>query len=845
MVRRYAEYGLSRLAIIFHDWQRCGYDQGLPDHHPANPALGTGEEMAAFVAEARRAGMLVALHENYTDMYPDNRPDYPSPLCDESAIARDPQGRFKLGWYHPFTQQQAFVIGAHRMIDFSRLESADVARDYAPNAAYLDVSTGWSPGRAIDHDAAHGAPPTLAFAFAEHLALFHSIRDQYGGPLLGEGGEGAGRFDSFFAGAVDAVERQTERRRFARVIPDFEILCVRPLMLNHGMGYYSRYFVSYGQTTPDVAEVDLDQYRASEIAFAHAGFLGDSIGGVADWMSLHAPEYWLLQALQTRYGGAPYLGASVESQGSFISLGQALRDELDLARARLRLQYQDLTVFINRDHGDFRASGLADFSWRQGEGGWEYLEDAGAGLRPLAWDPVEARWRGARPFSILGSAYAHPDGGAVVRQWNVPADAAIEVRVSVEDLDRSCGDGVRARLLHNQVEAWSCDLPGDVARACPAGMVSLAAGAGDTLALRIEQKADNYCDSTSYEFEVRYSDGQSHDWTVQTGAGELVLPPSGFWAESESGDFRAGTIRFGGALGTIVDLVQSGGYDYARSRDGRFRTLGALACDGAVARVSGAFGRDLHGQALTRAEAGALRVLELSRRSDLNLRFFDRQRAVIIARGIEGADTVDVRWGDLPDAWRRALDSGAARLRRAPCDFAGNAQEPEADIARDLSGAVLLPGLVEGQHYLIRLVSACGDGVCEVAAGEDCQTCPQDCPTSAGQVCCAGEVFFGDCCADSDCGAGRSCADHRCQGGSDGGEDGTDAHDGDGGGMDAGRDAGDQGLDGDVDGGDNGNGDRPGADSGCGCQMATPASWLAGMLGLLAAIRRKQLSLFC
>ncbi|NMB77149.1 MAG: hypothetical protein GYA21_18730, partial [Myxococcales bacterium] len=775
MVRRYAEYGLTRLAIIFHDWQRHGYDQGLPDHHPANPALGTGEEMAAFGAEARSAGMLLALHENYTDMYPDNPPDYPSPLYDESAIALDPQGQKKLGWYHPYTHQQAFVIAASRMIDFSRLESGDIARDYAPSAAYLDVSTGWSPGRAIDHSSAHGHPPTLAAAFAEHVALYDFLRGLYRGPLLGEGGEGPARFDTFFAGAVDAVERQTERRRFARVNPEFELLCVRPRMLNHGLGYYSRYFAPFGQETPNVAAADLDQYRASEIAFGHAGFLGDSIDAVPDWLSLHAPEYWLLAALQARYTEAPLLEVQYHNGNAFVSLEDALRSGLDLSRARLRLDYQDLTVFVNRDGDTFAANSQADFSHRQGEAGFEYLEDAGAGPQPLVWDPLGGRWRGARPFSILGPAYAHPDGGAVLLRWTAPADVNLEVHASVQDLDLSCGDGVLARLLIDSVEAWSCDLPGDVEEACPPATLSLAVRAGDALTLRIEQKSNNYCDSTGYEFEARFLDTANHDWSVQTLGGTVTLPPSGFVAEDGSGDLVAGTMRLPEAAGAIADFAHAGDYDYARSRDGVLRTLGALTCDGAIARLNGAFGHDLHGQALTRADAGTLCLLELSHRADVNLRFLDRQRAVVTARRVEGADTVALRWGDLPEAWAQALDAGVASLRLSMCDFEGNPQPGGVEIGRDPSGVAILPELFDGQHYLVWLVSNCGNGSCETGAGEDCLTCPADCPTGAQEVCCGGDIFTGDCCADTDCNPAQTCHEHQCQGGSDGEPDAADA----------------------------------------------------------------------
>src|SRR5262249_3045212 len=157
-------------------------------------------------------------------------------------------------------------------------------------------------------------------------------------------------FDTAFAGFVDGVERQIEGRSRAPVAADFELLAVRPRMLNHGMGYYGRYFTDVGQAIPSLADADLDQYRASEIAFGHGGFLGDQIAGVTNWMRLHAPEYWLMQALQSRYADAPLASAVYDVGGVPRDLESAIRQGADLDRARLTLVYDGgPTVRVNRD----------------------------------------------------------------------------------------------------------------------------------------------------------------------------------------------------------------------------------------------------------------------------------------------------------------------------------------------------------------------------------------------------------------------------------------------------------------------------------------------------------------
>ena len=54
----------------------------------------------------------------------------------------------------------------------------------------------------------------------------------------------------------------------------------------------------------------------------------------------------------------------------------------------------------------------------------------------------------------------------------------------------------------------------------------------------------------------------------------------------------------------------------------------------------------------------------------------------------------------------------------------------------------------------------CGDGVCE--GGENCGTCPADCPIGAGQICCSGILYSGDCCGNSDCTLPETCNNHIC-----------------------------------------------------------------------------------
>ncbi len=55
---------------------------------------------------------------------------------------------------------------------------------------------------------------------------------------------------------------------------------------------------------------------------------------------------------------------------------------------------------------------------------------------------------------------------------------------------------------------------------------------------------------------------------------------------------------------------------------------------------------------------------------------------------------------------------------------------------------------------------ACGDSICN--SNEDCSSCPSDCPTASGKVCCSGTQYTGNCCSSSDCSPGQTCSSYSC-----------------------------------------------------------------------------------
>ena len=81
----------------------------------------------------------------------------------------------------------------------------------------------------------------------------------------------------YWAGRCDGVEAQVDGGEDHAPLLDFDLLKIHPQMVNHGMGYYERWFRNgyqhhWGRDTGTMEQID--KYRAQELAYGHAGFVG-------------------------------------------------------------------------------------------------------------------------------------------------------------------------------------------------------------------------------------------------------------------------------------------------------------------------------------------------------------------------------------------------------------------------------------------------------------------------------------------------------------------------------------------------------------------------------------------
>ena len=223
-------------------------------------------------------------------------------------------------------------------------------------AAYLDVHTCGPPWHQLDHEAGQ---PMAAMALAKmkfDTQLFQFMRDTHGGPLFGEG---CNHF--YWAGRCDGVEAQVSGGEEHTPLLDFDLLKLHPQMVNHGMGYYERWYrrgyeCQWGRDAG--ATQQIDKYRAQEVAYGHAGFVGSPQTDNVAWI---AREHHLVHPVQRLYGTSKPVEIRYEVDGQMVSASAAL---VAGETSRQQIRYQSgLRLWVNWRNEPWRVEGRVLPQW--------------------------------------------------------------------------------------------------------------------------------------------------------------------------------------------------------------------------------------------------------------------------------------------------------------------------------------------------------------------------------------------------------------------------------------------------------------------------------------------------
>jgi Family of unknown function (DUF5696) len=328
------DYGISNCLGIIHVWQHFGYDNGLPQHYPANDSLGGGSALEAAMAQGKQNGCLMAVHENYLDYYP----DYPG--FTRSAVALNSDGSELDGWLNA-SGIQAYSTKPSWMLRNAWRQSPSIHQAYGTNADYLDVHSAAPISSHGDMDARQTGAAMLSTWTNANEMLWAYERQTHAGPVLGEGLD-----HWYYSGFLDGVEAQLGAGNVPMnsdaglpLFVDFDLLRIHPLQVNHGMGYYSRWTKS---ASGAMTATQMDAHRMQEIAFGHAPFLGDGT-----WNSVPQAlvESNLIAPVAKSYGTASVSSIQYRVNGGWTSSSTAAQSG---AFSQAQVAYENgLTIVAN------------------------------------------------------------------------------------------------------------------------------------------------------------------------------------------------------------------------------------------------------------------------------------------------------------------------------------------------------------------------------------------------------------------------------------------------------------------------------------------------------------------
>jgi hypothetical protein len=267
-LRRSFRYGLTDSTVVWHNWQRWGYDYRLPDIWPPNPRMGTPEEFRSLADACREADVLFAPHDNYIDMYPD------AEGFSYDEIAFTSGGRPVKAWFNKGRGAQSYRFRADRVRPYLDRNVRLIREGAHPSAFFIDV---WSSIRPYPYWTREGEFFDELFTRQVWGDAFAWIRTELGGdaPQISESGHD--QLIGYLDGAqtnhlrVDATPPAPTwsvwnvRCRDAERVPWFDAAHHDRFVL-HGAGYGNRYA---GGLDARLHGILSDDYVTTEVLTGH------------------------------------------------------------------------------------------------------------------------------------------------------------------------------------------------------------------------------------------------------------------------------------------------------------------------------------------------------------------------------------------------------------------------------------------------------------------------------------------------------------------------------------------------------------------------------------------------
>ncbi|MCS7225182.1 MAG: DUF5696 domain-containing protein [Armatimonadetes bacterium] len=332
-LKRSFAYGCTESVVIYHNWQRFGYDYRLPDIFPPNPQYGSLSDFQYLAQTCRQRGVLFALHDNYIDFYPDAEGFSYDKICFTEG------GEPVRAWFNSLRGAQSYRWRPDSFQPFMERNLKAIRESIAPTAYFVDV---FSSIRAFDWWTRDGQFHDFVETQRLWGEAFRWIRDFLkGAPQISESGcdwligwlDGATanhlRVDPTMPNiwSVWRIPCQDAER-----IPWFDFAHRHRFVL-HGAGYSDRY---QGGLSYSEHGIYSDDYIVTEVLTGHPAMVRDPFSSQA------IRKYWLLSDLMKALALVPM------SNVEFVD-GDIHRQKITYANGAV--------LWVNRSGRDWKVNG--------------------------------------------------------------------------------------------------------------------------------------------------------------------------------------------------------------------------------------------------------------------------------------------------------------------------------------------------------------------------------------------------------------------------------------------------------------------------------------------------------
>jgi len=409
------QYGLTDAAVVWHNWQRWGYDYRLPDIWPPNPAGGTLEDFRSIARVCAENGVLFAPHDNYIDFYPDAE----GFSYDRIVFRRD--GTPYKAWFMGARKAQSYRWRPDQVQPVLERNLRLIRDGLDPSAYFIDVWSSMGPYDYWTRDGIFHDRVSTRNAWGEAFAW---IREFLGGaPQISEAGHD--QLIGWLDGAqTNHLRVDSEDRSFvihlhckdSERIPWFDTAHHDRFAL-HGAGYPGRYEGGLDEQTHGIYS---DDYITTEVLTGHPAMVDTAFSRDV------VRKYYLLSGLMRAL--ALRRIESVTFDGGNIH--------------RQHIRWENGDVWVNRGPEEWKVGGhsLPQYGFYARIGGSEAaIEKPASGTAEWAVDAesvfVNGRGTTATVAGVTsdgGVRLSRSSGGLVVTP--LPGSDAFDVYLALADL---------------------------------------------------------------------------------------------------------------------------------------------------------------------------------------------------------------------------------------------------------------------------------------------------------------------------------------------------------------------------------------------------------------------------